>query len=87
MTEHELSSANTSRMTVERTICYGVGAMSYVPHFSAYGVYVAPGYRVTTKEFLEATGATTYKEFLWKRPDEFSSKGLPDGWGQLHGQG
>lgn len=58
---------------VELTTCYRLGAIPYVPHFSAYGVYVAPGYHCTRLANLKQAGATAYKEYLWPRPGEFSA--------------
>lgn len=79
MTSHEFTTSNEHHHPdVELAICYRLGALPYLPHYTAFGVYVAPGYRLATKEVLEAAGAKPYKEHLWRRPDEFSSKDMRD---------
>ena len=86
MTHHEFTTSNEHHHPdVELVTCYRLGAMPYVPHFSSYGVYVAPGGRQATKALLEAMGATPYKAYLWARPDEFSSKGPAEGWKRPYG--
>ena len=70
--------------TVERTTCYLLGRLPYVPHYSRFGIYVAPGGgQMTSAELLEA-GAVPYKEFLWPRPDEFSVVNASDGWSRRY---
>ena len=87
MTAREFDSGNQHHHPdVELGTCYRLGALPYVPHYSAYGVYVAPGGRLATKALLEAMGAKAYREHLWKRPDEFSTP-PGDGWKRPYGLG
>ena len=52
---------------MELMTCYWLGAMPYVPHYRAPGVYVAPGGRERTGDLLKAMGATPEKRYLWVR--------------------
>lgn len=72
MTEHE-----PSHQLVELATCYRLGQMPYIPHYRAFGVYCAPGGRWATLANLKEAGATPYKEYLWPRPDEFSTPWSP----------
>lgn len=82
MNEHE-----PSRAVVELTTCYRLGQNPYVPHHTAFGVYVAPGGRTALREVLEAMGAVRYQAYLWPRPDEFSATRPPEGWKRPYGLG
>ena len=66
------------------TGCYRLGGMPYVPHFSALGVYVAPGGKVASRAILERAGAVAYTEYLWRRPEDLAANGPQEGWRRLY---
>jgi len=67
--EYRHASKEASRMAVESTECYKIGAILYVPHHTRQGIFIGPGGMERTLLEVMRLGQLR-REYLWARPRE-----------------